>query len=287
MALVNPRTTTKDFRMNTFRDLGGISTFHPDEGEAYNEDPLFLRSVARTVAVMMAFQNARQPLSLSQVANAAGIDRSAAQRIVHSLQKLDVIARDPADRGYLPGLRILDMTHDLLRLNPMLQRANPIMLELRRRVHERVDLSLFDDVRVVYAVRMPSKHEIFSATLVGHAVPTYCTAGGVAILSKMPDERIADIVGRSDLTPFTPHTIQSLEEVMGEVNATRERGHSVLCRQLLYNEVAIGAAILDAGGNPVGAIHVAGSLQEWTAESFSESFGPLVENAARTVSERR
>jgi len=287
LALVNPRTTTKDFRMNTFRDLGGISTFHPDEGEAYNEDPLFLRSVARTVAVMMAFQNARQPLSLSQVANAAGIDRSAAQRIVHSLQKLDVIARDPADRGYLPGLRILDMTHDLLRLNPMLQRANPIMLELRRRVHERVDLSLFDDVRVVYAVRMPSKHEIFSATLVGHAVPTYCTAGGVAILSKMPDERIADIVGRSDLTPFTPHTIQSLEEVMGEVNATRERGHSVLCRQLLYNEVAIGAAILDAGGNPVGAIHVAGSLQEWTAESFSESFGPLVENAARTVSERR
>ncbi|OIS92399.1 IclR family transcriptional regulator [Brucella cytisi] len=246
-----------------------------------------MRSVARTVAVMMAFQNARQPLSLSQVANAAGIDRSAAQRIVHSLQKLDVIARDPADRGYLPGLRILDMTHDLLRLNPMLQRANPIMLELRRRVHERVDLSLFDDVRVVYAVRMPSKHEIFSATLVGHAVPTYCTAGGVAILSKMPDERIADIVGRSDLTPFTPHTIQSLEEVMGEVNATRERGHSVLCRQLLYNEVAIGAAILDAGGNPVGAIHVAGSLQEWTAESFSESFGPLVENAARTVSERR
>lgn len=52
--------------MNTFRDLGGISTFHPDEGEAYNEDPLFLRSVARTVAVMMAFQKARQPLSLSQ-----------------------------------------------------------------------------------------------------------------------------------------------------------------------------------------------------------------------------
>ncbi|MFD1790229.1 IclR family transcriptional regulator [Ochrobactrum teleogrylli] len=273
--------------MNTFRDLGGISTFDPDEGEAYNEDPLFLRSVARTVAVMMAFQKARHPLSLSQIATAAGIDRSAAQRIVHSLQKLDVIARDPADRGYLPGLRILDMTHDLLRLNPMLQRANPIMLELRRRVRERVDLSLFDDVRVVYAVRMPSKHEIFSATLVGHAVPTYCTAGGVAILSRLPDEKIADIVSRSDLTPFTPHTVRTLEEVMGQVNATRERGHSVLCRQLLHNEVAIGAAILDAGGNPVGAIHVAGSLQEWSAEGFSDSFGPLVENAARTVSERR
>ncbi|MDQ0995135.1 IclR family pca regulon transcriptional regulator [Phyllobacterium ifriqiyense] len=272
--------------MTTFRDLRGISSFDPDEGEAYKDDPLFMRSVARTVAVMSAFQSARHPLSLSQVATAAGVDRSAAQRIVHSLLKLGMLTRDPEDRGYLPGLRVLDMTHDLLRLNPMLQRANPVMLELRRRVRERVDLSLFDDVRVVYALRMPSKHEIFSATIVGHAVPTYCTAGGIAILSLLPDEKVADIVKRSDLTPFTRHTIRTLDEVMVHVHATRERGHSVLCRQLLNHEVAIGAPIRDSSGAPIGAIHVAGSLQEWTAESFSDSFGPLVQNAAQTVSEK-
>ncbi|MEN5278985.1 IclR family transcriptional regulator [Brucella sp. TWI432] len=271
--------------MNTFRDLRGISTFDPDEAEAFKDDPLFLRSVARTVAVMSAFQTARHPLSLSQVATAAGIDRSAAQRIIHSLLKLDMLARDPEDRGYLPGLRVLDMTHDLLRLNPMLQRANPVMLELRRRVSERVDLSLFDDVRVVYALRMPSKHEIFSATIVGHAVPTYCTAGGIAILARLPDAAIADIVARSDLTPFTPHTICNLDGVMHEVRATRERGHSVLCGQLLSHEVAIGAPILDSSSMPIGAIHVAGSLQEWTAESFSDNFGPLIQNAAQTISE--
>lgn len=273
--------------MNTFRDLRGISTFDPDEAEAFRDDPLFLRSVARTVAVMSAFQTARHPLSLSQVATAAGIDRSAAQRIIHSLMKLDMLARDPEDRGYLPGLRVLDMTHDLLRLNPMLQRANPVMLELRRRVSERVDLSLFDDVRVVYALRMPSKHEIFSATIVGHAVPTYCTAGGIAILACLPDTKIAEIVERSDLTPFTPYTIRDLNEVMQEVRATRERGHSVLCGQLLSHEVAIGAPILDSSSVPIGAIHVAGSLQEWTAESFSDSFGPLIQNAAKTISETK
>lgn len=273
--------------MNTFRDLRGISTFDPDEAEAFRDDPLFLRSVARTVAVMSAFQTARHPLSLSQVATAAGIDRSAAQRIIHSLMKLDMLARDPEDRGYLPGLRVLDMTHDLLRLNPMLQRANPVMLELRRRVSERVDLSLFDDVRVVYALRMPSKHEIFSATIVGHAVPTYCTAGGIAILACLPDTKIAEIVERSDLTPFTPYTIRDLNGVMQEVRATRERGHSVLCGQLLSHEVAIGAPILDSSSVPIGAIHVAGSLQEWTAESFSDSFGPLIQNAAKTISETK
>lgn len=273
------------FHMNRFRDLRGISTFSPEDADAFKDDPLFLRSVARTVAVMMAFQNARHPMSLSQVAAEAGIDRSAAQRIIHSLMKLDMLSRDPEDRGYLPGMRVLDMTHDLLRLNPMLQRANPILLQLRRRVRERVDLSLFDDVRVIYALRMPSKHETFNATIVGNTVPTYCTAGGIAILARLPDEKIADIVGRSDLTPFTQHTLRDLESVMQQVNATRKRGYSILLRQLLNHEIAMGAAITDANGIPVGAIHVAGNLQEWTEEEFSNNFGLLLQTAAKTISE--
>ena len=272
--------------MNQFRDLTGLSTFDPDEADEFKDDPLFLRSVARTVAVLSAFQSARHPLSLTQIATASGLDRSATLRIVNSLMKLGMVARDPEDRGYLPGLGILDMTHDFLRLNPMLQRANPVMLELRRRVRERVDLSLFDDIRLVYALRMPSKHEVFSATIVGNAVPTYCTAGGIAVLSRLPDDRIADIVNRSDLTPFTPYTITDLAGVMEQVDATRRRGHSVLCRQLLAHEIAIGAPVTDAKGVPIGAIHIAGNLQEWSVESFSDNFGPLIENAARTVSER-
>lgn len=273
------------FHINRFRDLRGISTFSPEDADAFKDDPLFLRSVARTVAVMMAFQNARHPMSLSQVAAEAGIDRSAAQRIIHSLMKLDMLSRDPEDRGYLPGMRVLDMTHDLLRLNPMLQRANPILLQLRRRVRERVDLSLFDDVRVIYALRMPSKHETFNATIVGNTVPTYCTAGGIAILARLPDEKIADIVGRSDLTPFTQHTLRDLESVMQQVNMTRKRGYSILLRQLLNHEIAMGAAITDANGIPVGAIHVAGNLQEWTEEEFSNNFGLLLQTAAKTISE--
>ncbi|WP_217284091.1 IclR family transcriptional regulator [Brucella pituitosa] len=212
--------------MNTFRDLRGISTFDPDEAEAFKDDPLFCARSHERLQSCLHF-SARHPLSLSQVATAAGIDRSAAQRIVHSLLKLNMLARDPEDRGYLPGLRILDMTYDLLRLNPMLQRANPVMLELRRRVSERVDLSLFDDVRVIYALRMPSKHEVFSATIVGNAVPTYCTAGGVAILSRLPDNTIADIVNRSDMTPFTQHTVRDLEGGWS-MFAQRVNGHPIV-----------------------------------------------------------
>ena len=40
-------------------------------------------------------------------------------------------------------------------------------------VRERVDLSLHDDLRVVYAVRLQSKRQTFYTTLVGHSVPVF------------------------------------------------------------------------------------------------------------------
>lgn len=267
-----------------FRDLIGVSTFDPAEARQHADDPLFVRAVARAVAVLSTFEMARKPLTLDEIAALAELDRSAAQRMVHTLVELGMIVRDAEDRGYLPGKRILTMAHSALRLNPVLQRATPVLLELRRRTRERVDMSLWDDTRLIYSLRMPSKHEIFTATLTGNTVPVYCTAGGVAVMAHLNDAEIADIFARSDRTPFTPETLTTLDQVMEAVAATRDRGHSLMTGQLLRHEVAIGVAVLDAARRPIGAVHVAGTLGEWTAEEFSERQGGLLQAAVRSIS---
>ncbi|MFC0217758.1 DNA-binding IclR family transcriptional regulator [Pseudochelatococcus lubricantis] len=246
-------------------------------------DPLFLRSVARVMQVLNAFNDAHRPLTLSEIATAARIDRSAAQRIVHTLRKLGYIARDDDDRGYMLGLRVLDLTLDFMRLNPLVKRASPILLELRRRVSERVDLSLFDDTRVLYAMRMPSKREAFHATLPGHSVPVYCSSGGVAILARLDDEQARDIVARSDRTPFTAFTMREVEEVMQAVEETRRKGFACLTNQIMNEEVAIGVAITAHDGRPLAAIHIAGSLLEWSKEEFVANFSGLVMEAADAI----
>lgn len=247
------------------------------------DDPLFLRSVARVMQVLNAFNDAHRPLSLSEIAVAARVDRSAAQRIVHTLRKLGYIARDADDRGYILGLHVLDLTLDFMRLHPLVKRASPILLELRRRVGERLDMSLFDDTRVLYAVRMPSKRETFHATLPGHSVPVYCSSGGVAILARLDDDQARDIVARSDRTPFTPFTMQDEEEVMRAVEETRRNGFACLTNQIMNDEVAVGAAITAHDGRPLAAIHIAGSLLEWSKEEFVANFSALALEAADAI----
>ncbi|WP_430512047.1 IclR family transcriptional regulator [Pannonibacter phragmitetus] len=248
------------------------------------EDPLFIQSVGRAMQVLSAFHQTEKPMTLQDLADRTGLTRSAVQRLVFTLKHLGYIARDPDDTGYVPGLRILDHSLDFLRLNPLVVKATPVLLELRRQVRERVDLSLWDGLRLVYASRLQSKREILSSTMVGHSVPLFCTSGGWAILARLPEDECAELIAASNRVAVTPQTITDADTLLERIAETRQNGYALALEQILTGEIAIGAAILGASGRPVAAIHVAGSLAEWEPEAFARQVSPLVIQAAQTIS---
>lgn len=256
-----------------------------DLSSADRESALFVQSVEKAMTVLSAFHHADGPLTLSDLAHRAGIDRSAAQRMVHTLRTLGYIQRDADGHGFRPGIRILDHTLDCLRLDPLVRRATPVLQELRKSVRERVDLSLFDDLRMLYAVRLQTKRQTFNTTLVGHSVPTFCSSGGWAIMSKLADDQVRDIAERSDRRPFTPDTVSDVEEVMDKVAQTRARGYALTLNQILSGEIAAAFPVLDTKGAPVAAIHIAGSLSEWTPDDYTQRVVPLGQAAARAISQ--
>lgn len=243
-------------------------------------DPLFVQAIARAMRVLSAFHDTGKPLTLNEIAAGSGMDKSAAQRVVHTLRQLGYVQRDADDRGYVPGIRILDHTRDYLRLNPLVSRASPVLLELRRNVRERVDLSLRDGLRLVYAARLQSKRETFFATLVGQSVPIYCTSGGRAVMAHMSDAEVDDVIARSDRRKITPRTITDPDAIRAKVREARQNGYALALEEVLQGEIAIATAILSPGGTPLGAIHIAGSLSEWDAETFCRRFAPLATEAA-------
>lgn len=245
---------------------------------------LFVQSVEKAMGILSAFHHADGPLTLSDIATRAGVDRSAAQRMVHTLRTLGYIDRDADGHGFVPGVRILDHTLDYLRLHPLVRQATPVLQELRAAARERVDLSLLDDLRVIYAVRMQTKRQTFIASIVGHSVPVFCSSGGWAMLARLPQEEARAIVERSDRRPFTPHTLSDVDTIMEHVALAHANGYSLAISQILSGEIAMGFAILDHRGRPVAAIHVAGSLAEWTPEDYVARIAPLGLQAARALS---
>lgn len=257
---------------NKRRRAGQVATAEP------RSDRLFVEALARSFRVLEAFASKPVAMSLSEIAAASGVDKSAAQRLVHTLVQIGYLEKSP--EGIVPGRRVLERSFDYLRSNPLVNHAIPVLADLRRTVNERVDLSLFDDLTMLYVVRMQSKRDTFYAHLIGRRVPTFCTSGGRAVLSHLDDDEVLDILQRSDRRKVTPRTTVEIDEIRKRIDEVRDTGYSLAIEEVLVGEVAVAAAVLDRNGRPIGAIHVAGSLAEWKPEEFVARCGPLVTAAA-------
>ncbi len=246
-------------------------------------DHLFVQSVAKSLGLLEAVGSQPRPLSLNELAKQASMDRSTAQRMAHTLAALGYLEKGPQGRGYVLGKRILDRTFDFLRGSPLIERATPILTDLQKETGERIDLSLFDDLWIIYALRRQTKRQTFFATLVGRRIPTYCSSGGRAIMSYLPDEAVDDILNRSSLTPLTPKTETDKRRIKAKIREARQMHYAISLEESLLGEIVLACAILDHNRQPVAAVHIAGSCSEWTSDKFAQRFAPLAIETARAL----
>jgi DNA-binding IclR family transcriptional regulator len=249
-------------------------------GDAENSS-LFVSSIARAFSILESFSGIPEARSLAQIAELTGLDRSAIQRIAFTLTTLGYLERTA--QGLVPGRKLLDRACDYLRGNTLIESATPVLIDLRRSAGERVDFSIFDDLSMLFAIRLQSKRETFIATLVGRRVPTFCSSGGRAVLAALDDTLAKDILKRSDRRNYTPKTTVAFDELWQRILTDRKRGYAVAVEELLPGEISIGAAVSERD-KAIAAIHISGSLSEWNVEDFKNRMGPLLMEAAEALS---
>ena len=106
------------------------------------EDTLFVRSIEKAFRVLTAFGAGHSSLSLAQVAQATGLDKSAAQRFTHTLERLGYLRKAPETRHFSLTPRTLEPGYHYMRASSILDRAVPYLLELSRATEESVSLSV-------------------------------------------------------------------------------------------------------------------------------------------------
>lgn len=249
---------------------------------------LFVRSLAKGLRVLEVFENADQKLSLGDVARLSGLDKSAAQRSVHTLVAAGYLEKDARSGRLALGTKVLDLGFYFLRSNALVTEATPVLLQLRRECGERTNLSLFDGDTLIYAIRLQGLNENPQySTLVGRRMPSYCAAGGRAALARLPDAEVRGIIARSHLRKLTPSTLVDPDAIFEKVMLARERGYAMAAEESSPSELVVAAPVLDAGARPVASIHIAGSMSKWKPEEFEREFAPHVVEAAALLSRSR
>lgn len=248
------------------------------------EDLLYVQSVEKAFRVLAAFSRGQRTMGLAEVAAATELDRSATQRFTHTLERLGYLRKDPRTRRYELTVRTLDLGAAYLRSSTLVERALPYLMELSRATEEAVSLTVLDGAEIVYVARLLSRNSLHANLIVGSRLPAFCTAPGLAMLSRLPREEAARIVEGSDLRPFTPYTTTRAEAVLKKLEATRKRGYVVTSEELFINDISVAAPVLGPAGEPIAAVNIAVSKLRCGVADAESRYAPLVTGAASAMS---
>uniref|UniRef100_A0A9E8CS50 Helix-turn-helix domain-containing protein n=1 Tax=Bosea sp. NBC_00436 TaxID=2969620 RepID=A0A9E8CS50_9HYPH len=244
---------------------------------------LFVGSLERGLAVLEAVATERRDVGVTEIAAKTGLDKSAAQRFAFTLQSLGYLEKNPSTRRFRLSRRVLGLAHSYLRSDPLIELATPYLSDLRQSCQKRVDLSLLDGLDIVYVVRLQSQREAFGATIVGRRIPAFCSSGGRAMLSLLPEADARALVEHSPRKPLTPHTITDVEAVMAEIARARRDGFAVCAQEALTGEIVVAAPIVDLNGLPRGAVHIAMSIADHGQDEVRARFAPMAVATARLI----
>jgi len=107
--------------------------------------------------------------------------------------------------------------------------------------------------------------------------------GGKALLARMDDGRVADVLSRTDLVAHTEHTITSVPAYLRELGRVRERGYAIDEGELELGVRCVAVA-LDGGPAPA-ALSVSGPTTRMTDELVDRAAPRLLAAATELVAD--
>lgn len=251
---------------------------------ARKDDALMVNSVEKAFRVLSAFGRQHQTLNLSQVASETGMDVSAAQRFTHTLTKLGYLRKDAQTKRFELTAKTLDLGYHFVRSSRLLDRAMPYLMHLSKETEETVNLTVREGTEIIFVSRFLSRHVLNTDVIIGTRMPAYCTAPGIAMLSRLPEEEAMAIIDASDLKAHTPSTTWQRDALREKLRQSAAQGYATAFEEVYLGDASIAAVIVDHHGRPEGAVNIATSTSRFSHAEVISRFSSLVIATAHAIS---
>ncbi|VTU26466.1 IclR family transcriptional regulator [Variovorax sp. RA8] len=248
-----------------------------------HDSPLFMASVAKSFQVLEALNAAGRAVALTELAALAQLDRSAVQRVTHTLHALGYLRQHPLTRAFTLSGRMLAFGHTVLATNRLREKASPHLEALNRKTGETVNLTEMEGPDIVYVVRFPSLHAVSVNLHVGSRLPAYCSAAGRAILSKLDEAEAMAMLAAIKRTPMTKRTVTDLPGLRAALARARELGYALNDQEAFVGDISIAAALTNRSGEPIGAVNIAVPSPRWELEEVLRRLVPQLLKTAREI----
>lgn len=206
--------------------------------------------------------------TVTEIANDVDIAKSTAHRHLASLLSRGYVIK--RDKQHHLGLKFLDHGAYVRQTTSVYRIVKPKVREIAEKVSELNQFVVEEHGKLVVVFREQGRDAVKTESRVGKRTYLHQNAGGKAILSALPKDRVETIIRTHGLPAKTSNTITDQEELFAELEEIRERGVAFDFEEHIMGFRAIGAPIMDQDGNLCGALAVGGPTNRMKGDRFHE-----------------
>lgn len=142
----------------------------------------FIASLAKGLKVIEAFRAEQPRLSITEVAEATGLDRATARRCLLTLHELGYADYDGKFFTLTP--RVLRLGMGAMAAIPLAQLVQPWLDQLSEQIGQSTSVSILDDTEIVYLARAAQRRVMSIGLMPGSRLPAHCTPNGAGAVGR-------------------------------------------------------------------------------------------------------
>ena len=242
----------------------------------------FVEALARGLDVLRCFDEHHREMSLAEVANATGLARPTARRLLLTLEELGYVRCFDGSFSLTPKVVTLGTAY--VASLGMWEVARPHLEALVRRTGESSSMAQLDGGDIIYVARVSVPKIIALRVEIGTLFPAPQTSQGkvlLAALSAVDLDATLAIPSRSGLPRYIGTSRGALDE---ELAVVRARGWAVADEELAPGVRSIAAPVRDGTGTVRAAMNVTVHAAETSTEKLLDEHLPQLLRAAGDVS---
>jgi IclR family pca regulon transcriptional regulator len=151
--------------------------------------------------------------------------------------------------------RVLRLGAGALAALPIAQLVQPWLDQLSEKIGQSSSVSILDDTEIVYLARAAQRKVMSIGLMPGSRLPAHCTSMGRVLLAALPEAEARATVERSNLSPRTPRSLTSPDEIMARVALARAEGYALIDQEVELGLRSIAVPLYDIRGRVVAALN--------------------------------
>lgn len=203
------------------------------------------------------------------------MSRSTAYTHLNTLNQQGLIVRENGQ--YWVGLRFREFSVNAIMRKPSFQIVERKLYELAEETDTESEFLVEEGGRVT--------HVYHSESLSHDRIRLYLhnTAAGKAILAKLPDERVNEIIDQWGLPQQTPYTITDEQELLEELDKISERGYSYNDKECFEGYHGIGCAVEALDGSVLGGLTIGGPVYRVPEDTLKNEYVDVLLDAVADI----